>query len=181
MRAGRPLFHPAPSDVPLRDTAFADLDLELDTTRRVLDRVPADRFDWRPHEKSMTLGALAKHVAGLPRMAVMTMTTAEMDLAAARPPSDPVETHDDLMALWDASSAALRDALDGADDEALAAMWALRHGKRTVSADPRHLVIRRWALSHIVHHRGQLTVYLRLLDVPVPSVYGPSADDRGGM
>ena len=165
----------------LRDTLFADLDDELDTTRRVLDRVPADRFGWRPHEKSTTLGDLAKHVAGLPRMAVMALSTDDMDLSQARPPSDPVETHDDLMAMWDASSSALRAALSGADDDTLSAEWALRHGDRTISADPRHLVIRRWALSHIAHHRGQLTVYLRLLDVPVPSVYGPSADDRGGM
>ena len=165
----------------LRDTLFADLDDELDTTRRVLDRVPAEHFDWRPHEKSMTLRELAKHVAGLPKMAVMTLSTDEMDLAQPRPPSDPVDTHDDLLGLWDDSAAALRDALSGADDDTLSAEWALRHGERAISADPRHVVIRRWALSHIAHHRGQLTVYLRLLDVAVPSVYGPSADERGGM
>lgn len=165
---------------PLRDTAFADLDQEFDTTRRVLDRVPYDEHaDWKPHEKSMSLGALARHVAGLPRMAVMTLQTDELDLAGARPPADPVESRDDLLAVWDRNVQAVRGALEGADDDALSTEWALRHGERTVSADPRHLVIRRWALSHIAHHRGQLTVYLRLLDVPVPSVYGPTADERG--
>jgi uncharacterized damage-inducible protein DinB len=166
-------------DSPLRDAAFADLDLELATTRRVLDRVPYDgHADWTPHAKSMSLGALARHVAGLPRMAVMTLSTDEFDLAGARPPSDPVESSADLLAMWDRNVEALRGALSGADDDALSATWALRHGEHTVSADPRHLVIRRWALSHIAHHRGQLTVYLRLLDVPVPPVYGPTADER---
>ena len=169
------------SDSPLSDAAFADLDLELDTTRRVLDRVPGDRFDWQPHEKSMTLGALAKHIASLPRMAVATVGTDELDLAAPRPPSVPVQTHDDLLAAWDRNTALLREALADASDDHLAEMWTLRNGEHTLSADPRHLVIRRWALSHITHHRGQLTVYLRLLDVPVPSVYGPTADERGGF
>ena len=167
-------------DSALRDAVFADLDDELATTRRVLDRVPYDAHaDWKPHEKSVSLGALARHVAGLPRMAVATIQTDELDLAGVRPPSDPVESHADLLAVWDRNVAAFRGALGGADDDVLAATWTFRHGERTVAADPRHLVIRRWALSHVVHHRGQLTVYLRLLDVPVPSVYGPTADERG--
>ena len=169
------------SDSPLSDQAFADLDLELETTRRVLDRVPADQFDWQPHEKSMTLGALAKHIASLPRMAVATVGTDGLDLSAPRPPTAPVQTHDDLLAAWDRNTALLREALADASDDHLAEMWTLSHGEHTVSSDPRHVVIRRWALSHIAHHRGQMTVYLRLLDVPVPSVYGPTADERGGI
>lgn len=163
---------------PLRDAAFADLDLELATTRRVLERVPEDRLDWRPHPKSMPLGDLATHVANLLQWGVMTLSTDGVDMAAVRPPSDPPTTKAGILDLWDRNAEALRTAVAQATDADLGAPWALRLGEKTLSRDPRHLVARRWGTSHIVHHRGQLTVYLRLLDVPVPSVYGPTADER---
>ena len=164
---------------PLRSAAFADLDLELATTRRVLDRVPGDRLDWRPHEKSMTLGGLATHVANLLRFWQVTLTTDGMDMMAVRPPSDPPTTKEAILDLFDRNADALRALADAATDADLSADWSMRMGDKTLSTDPRHLVARRWGMSHIVHHRGQLSVYLRLLDVAVPSIYGPTADEKG--
>jgi len=166
------------SDAPLATATFADLDLELATTRRVLDRVPADRLDWRPHEKSMAIGELATHIANLLRWWKMTLTTDGFDMSQARPPSDPPTTKDGILDLWDANAAAVRELADATTDGDLSATWSLRAGEKVISADPRHLVVRRFGMSHVVHHRGQLSVYLRLLDVPVPSIYGPSADER---
>lgn len=166
------------SDTPLAAATFADLDLELATTRRVLDRVPADRLDWQPHEKSMTLGELATHIANLLRWWQMTLTTDEFDMKQARPPRDAPTTKEGILALWDQNVAAVRELAAETTDGDLHVTWTLRAGDRALSADPRHLVLRRFGMSHIVHHRGQLSVYLRLLDVPVPSIYGPSADER---
>ena len=165
-------------DTPLVTASFADLDLELSTTRRVLDRVPADRLAWQPHEKSMTLGELATHIANLLRWWQMTLTTEGFDISQARPPSDPPTTKEGILALWDQQAEALRALLTDTSDDDLRVMWTLRAGDHAISTDPRHLVVRRFGMSHIVHHRGQLSVYLRLLDVPVPSIYGPSADER---
>ena len=163
---------------PIRAAVFADLSLELATTRRVLDRVPGDRLGWRPHDKSMTLGGLATHIANLLRFWQVTLSTDSLDMATVRPPSDPPQTKDAILDLFDRNADALRALAETATDADLSADWSMRMGDRTLSTDPRHLVARRWGMSHVVHHRGQLTVYLRLLDVPVPPVYGPTADER---
>lgn len=165
-------------DTPLATATFADLDLELATTRRVLDRVPADRLDWRPHERSMTLGELATHIANLLRWWQMTLTTDGFDMSQARPPSDAPTTKDGILDLWDQNAAAVRELAAKTTDDDLNVTWTLRAGENVISTDPRHLVVRRFGMSHVVHHRGQLSVYLRLLDVPVPSIYGPSADEQ---
>lgn len=162
----------------LRDAAFADVETELATTRRVLERVPADRFDWRPHAKSMTLGELAVHIVTLLHVQTATLEHDGFDLAERRPPSAPPETTGDLVAAFDRRADALREALAETTDEDLAQTWTLRAGRRTLSASPRGTVLRHMGLSHVAHHRGQLSVYLRMLDVPLPPMYGPTADER---
>lgn len=162
---------------PLRDLAFADLSNELATTRAVLDRLPDGQFGWAPHEKSMTLGGLAAHMVTLLRMPPMVLSTDEVDLSGGRPPSPPLPDRAAVLSAFDAASAGVRDALAAASDEALGATWRLRMGEHTIAAGARREMLRHLFLSHLIHHRGQMTVYLRLLGVPVPPVYGPTADE----
>ncbi|MEM0963963.1 MAG: DinB family protein [Bacteroidota bacterium] len=157
---------------------FADLDVEIESTRRILSAVPWDQASWRPHERSMPLGSLAIHVATLPAFGTQSLQSEGVDMADLRRPPASVESTDDLVATWEGYVGTLRDALSEAADEHLDGTWTLTAGGHTLSAAPRHLTVRRWTLNHLIHHRGQLTVYLRLLGVPVPGVYGPSADDR---
>ena len=157
--------------------AFSDLATELATTRSVLDRVPDGQFDWAPHEKSMPLGHLAAHMVMLVGMPAMMLATDEVDLAAGRPPAEPMPDRAAVLAAFETAAAGARTALDGASDEALAGTWTLRMGKHTIAAGPRREMLRHLFLSHLIHHRGQMTVYLRLLGVPVPPVYGPTADE----
>lgn len=161
----------------LRTTALADLEHELATTRRVLARVPDDRFDWKPHPKSMSLGQLASHLAGVPEWGVATLTLPGLDFMSAPAPA-PATDGATLLATYDRGAAALGAALaeHGSDDE-LSETWVGRAGDRVVMQRPRIALMRSFVISHMVHHRGQLSVYLRLCDVPVPSIYGPSADE----
>ena len=157
--------------------AFFDLANELATTRAVLDRLPDGQFDWAPHEKSMPLGHLAAHMVMLVGMPAMMLATDEVDLAKGRPPAEPMPDRAAVLAAFETAAAGARTALDGASDEALAGTWALRMGEHTIAAGPRREMLRHLFLSHLIHHRGQMTVYLRLLGVPVPPVYGPTADE----
>jgi uncharacterized damage-inducible protein DinB len=153
-----------------------DMEEELASTKRVLDRVPEGRGGWRPHEKSKTLGELARHVADIPGLAATILETEEMD-ALTRPPREPLGTTAELIAHFDGGVRALRAALSRADDERMRGEWALRAGERVFVRRPRRALLRTMFLSHMIHHRAQLGVYLRLLNVPVPGVYGPSADE----
>lgn len=159
-----------------RHAAFADLDAELAATRRVLERLPDDRLDFRPHPKSWTLGGLATHIANLPVWITMTLTEDGIDLAAL-PRNEALPSAAAILDAFDRNAAAAREAWEATDDERLAAPWTVRHGTHVVTEQPRRAMLRSAGISHIVHHRGQLTVYLRLLDVPVPGLYGPSADE----
>ena len=157
---------------------IAELDTEAATTRRVLQRVPGDRLAWQPHAKSMTLGQLAHHIASIPgsiaRMAALDgfdMATRKMDYASCESVDALLETHD-------TSVAAAKAFLSGLTPEAAAAIWRLTFGEREIFAIPRAGVVRTMCLNHLIHHRGELVVYLRLLDVPVPVVYGRSADEN---
>ena len=174
-----PTDSPAPRSgpPPLRMIALGDLEHELATTRRVLERVPTEHFGYRPHPKSMTLGELAGHTANIPGWGTMTLTSEELDFAQPmeQPPA-PTSTAE-LVAAFDAGTALLRDAIGAAEDEALRATWTARRGEHVVFALPRVGVLRGFIVSHMVHHRAQLGVYLRLLDLPVPSMYGPTADE----
>ncbi len=163
--------------MPVGDALLAEFDKEVTTTRRVLERVPEDRFDWKPHAKSFSIGALAAHGAGLPTGAVETLTKSEIDLSPDQPPPAALPSREALLAAFDANAAAARAALAGRSDAELAGTWSLKRGGRTLFSMPKAAVLRSFVFNHLIHHRGQLTVYLRLLDVPVPAVYGPSADE----
>lgn len=159
------------------DALRTDFRHELATTRRVLERVPDEHLGWKPHAKSMSLGALATHLVNLVQWQVMTLEEDAFDLAGV-PPSDPYPSRDALLDAFDRRTARLREALEGADENTLAQTWTLRRGEAVLFERPRAAVLRGvGGLRHIVHHRGQLSVYLRLLDVPVPPIYGPTADE----
>ncbi|MDA1184277.1 MAG: DinB family protein [Acidobacteria bacterium] len=162
--------------MPIADGLLPEFDHETTTTRKVLDRAPEDRFDWTPHPKSFSLGALASHVANLPAWGADVLTTTEFDVAAEQPPVAPTSKAA-LLATFDDNVAATRSALVGKTDEELQVMWSLTRGDTAIFSMPRAGVLRSFVLNHLIHHRGQLSVYLRLLDVPVPSIYGPSADE----
>jgi uncharacterized damage-inducible protein DinB len=156
---------------------YADLDLELNATRRVLERVPFEHWNWKPHEKSATLGRLAVHLAELPHFAEVIATTDEMDMASTPYSPTVVRSTEELLALFDKSAASMRRVVPELDEERLAGGWRLRMGDAIFLDAPRSLLLRQHGISHPVHHRAQLTVYLRLLNIAVPGVYGPSADE----
>jgi len=160
----------------LIDALLPEFDHELTTTRRLLERAPEDRFDWKPHEKSMSLGGLTTHLANLPTWAEITLKQSEFDLAAW-PPAPLASSRRDLLERIDRNTASARAALAGRTDGELMAPWTLKNGSHAIFTMPKTSVLRSFCLNHIVHHRGQLSVYLRLLNVPVPSIYGPSADE----
>lgn len=156
---------------------------EMARTRTTLERIPPDALDWSPHEKSMTLRGLATHLATLPSWAGMVLRQDCFDVAPegeAAPRAEPVASVDAALARFDANVAEARTAIGAAGDESLTAAWTLLAGGRTVFSLPRIAVLQDMVLHHVIHHRAQLGVYLRLRDVPVPALYGPSADE-GGM
>lgn len=161
----------------LVDSLLPEFDREMSTTRRLLDRVPDDRLDFTPHPRSTTLGGLATHVANLPIWGAMTIQRSDLDLAEAGV-AELATSRADLLARFDANVATTRAALVAASDAELMAPWTLRRAGQTIFSMPRVGVWRAFVLSHIIHHRGQLTVYLRMNDVPLPSIYGPSADEN---
>jgi uncharacterized damage-inducible protein DinB len=161
----------------LKELFFWDLERELTVTRAVLERLPEEKYAWKPHEKSMSLGRLAMHVAYLPEWARATIAADEMDAAAApRPPLDP-EDRADLLARFDQNVAALRQAVGRFDAAEIGTNWTMRNGSCVLTSKPHATVYRIWCINHLVHHRGQLCLYLRLLDIPVPTVYFNTADD----
>jgi uncharacterized damage-inducible protein DinB len=162
------------------ETLAAELQQEAKTTRRLLERVPEGSFDWKPHDKSMTLGRLAGHVAELPSLIAPALTQDELDFATGTyQPFFPSSTAE-LLEKFDRNIDAAVGLLSGQSDERLNESWRLGSGEQTFFKGPRAAAVRVLALNHVVHHRGQLSVYLRLLDVPVPSIYGPSADEGPG-
>jgi uncharacterized damage-inducible protein DinB len=163
--------------MPLVDALLPEFDHEMATTRTVLERVPEEKFDWKPHAKSFSLGALAAHVATLPVWATETLTRGEIDLDPNQRPPSALPSRTELLATFDRNVGDARAALAGRTDAELDAMWSLKRGGRTLFTMPKTAVLRSFVLNHLVHHRGQLTVYLRLVDAPVPSIYGPSADE----
>jgi uncharacterized damage-inducible protein DinB len=159
----------------LRD--FDDLPGELATTRRLLERFPAEHAEWRPHPRSTNLAALATHLAWLPTFARVVLGDSDVDAASVPVISDPATTTDALLALHDARAAEALRALADTDAARLDQTWTLRHGAHVLRTGRRGRVLRELLVSHAAHHRGQLTVYYRMLGVPVPGVYGPSADE----
>ncbi len=164
--------------LPAAAALAAEFDRELPATRRVLERLPADRLDWRPHPKSMSAGQLAQHVASIPGTVARLVESDGLDVST-RPADYPAcESREALLATLDSSAAAMRGALAGLDEARARAVWRLTFGDREIFAMPRIEVVRSMGLNHWYHHRGELVVYLRLLDVPVPVVYGRSADEN---
>ena len=162
----------------IADTIRADFEEEMPATRKVIERVPGDRGEWRPHPKSFPLGHLAQLVSGMPGWLTNIATQPKLDLMTSPPYT--FETTDNLLAAFDRNVREARAALATLDDAKLDRSWSLTLGDRTVLSNAVGSTLRQ-TLRHLVHHRGQLTVYLRLLEVPVPATYGPSADDRAGF
>jgi uncharacterized damage-inducible protein DinB len=161
----------------LHHQAFVDLERELAVTRTVLERLPEEHYGWKPHEKSMTLIRLALHVAELPDWARVTLAQDELDFAnAPRPPME-VQHREELLARFDNNAAALKEVVKKFDAGKLGGSWSMRNGSQVMVTRPRDFVYRVWCMNHLVHHRGQLCLYLRLLNMPVPTVYFNSADD----
>jgi uncharacterized damage-inducible protein DinB len=164
----------------LCQTLAAEMRQEAKTTRRLLERVPEGSFDWKPHEKSMSLGRLAAHVAELPELIIPALTQPELDFASgAFKPFNPTSTAG-LLEKFDRNIEAAAGLLEKQPDDRMGEKWRLRSGDHVLFEMPRALVVRFVGLNHVIHHRGQLSVYLRLLDVPLPSIYGPSADEAPG-
>ena len=155
---------------------LSEFEREAATTRRVLERVPADKLTWKPHDKSMSIGKLAIHIA-VGQGYLSTWFREDVFSFAPSPTPDPAST-EEIVAAHDASVVAVRENLSTLTDASLAAEWSAKMGDKTLLAMPRGIAIRTLLLSHYYHHRGQLSVYLRLLDVKVPSIYGPSADEN---
>jgi uncharacterized damage-inducible protein DinB len=164
----------------LTDLLIAELDREVPRSRRVLAEVPAGKYDWKPHEKSMILGYLANMVATMPSWLAMGVKMNELDVAPASGSAmsqEKLETSDTLVKALDKSAADARAALSGTTDDFLMTPWKLLARGQVVQETPRWEMIQD-TINHWAHHRGQLTVYLRLLGAKVPSTYGPSADDK---
>ncbi|MEO7361423.1 MAG: DinB family protein [Gemmatimonadaceae bacterium] len=149
---------------------------EAAQTRKVLERIPTDKAAFTPHEKSMTMGKLAVHVADLASWTTMTLTTTELDMAGGYT-MPTFTTTDALLDMFDRNVEAGKMALMAANDEQLGVIWTLKSGEHVLLAMPRGQCLRSMCFNHTVHHRGQLSVYLRLIGVPVPGMYGPSADE----
>lgn len=153
-----------------------EMEQEAETTRKFLKLVPTDKFDWKPHEKSMTMKILAVHIAELPAWVTMGLTTDEMDFA--KNPYKPTQVNDtsELVELFEKSLASGKASLSAAKEEDLLPSWTLRNGEQVFAVMSKYEVIRH-AYSQTTHHRAQLGVYLRLLNIPIPGSYGPSADE----
>lgn len=156
----------------------AELKYEAVSTRKMLERIPAEKLSWKPHEKSMTLERIAGHLVEMVGWTKMTLTENELDFSKFD--HQPKEYADaaQLVADWDASVAESLEVLNNASDETMAENWTMRNGEQIYFTMPKAAVMRSFVINHIIHHRGQLSVYLRLLDIPVPPVYGPSADEQ---
>ena len=160
----------------LNQSLLSELDQEMASTRKALERVPTEKFGWKPHEKSGTMGWLANHIATIPQWATTTLQTETFNADGVAPPPQAANS-EDLLALFDKSVAEFRQILGNASDDSLKQTWSMIYGGQKIMEMPRIAVLRGMILNHLIHHRGQLTVYLRLNDIPVPALYGPSADE----
>jgi uncharacterized damage-inducible protein DinB len=159
----------------ISEMLLPEFDQEMANTRKILDCVPEDQFAWKPHAKSMSLARLASHVSELPNWGGLIINQDRLDLTPGMKPFL-AETKAELMEAHDKNVAATREAIAGAADEHFGKIWTFTYAGHTIFALPRTVALRNMVMSHLIHHRGQLSVYLRLLDVPIPGMYGPSAD-----
>ncbi len=156
---------------------IAEMKMEAANTRKILERVPVEKNDWKPHRKSMSLGRLATHVAEIPGWVTATMTTDELDFAKTEYKPHIAQSTQELLDILDKNVNEGVNALENSKDEDFDKMWTLRNGDQVYFTLPKKAVLRSFALSHHYHHRAQLGVYLRLLDIPIPGMYGPTADE----
>ena len=155
---------------------LAELEQEAQTTRRVLERVPGDKLSWKPHEKSMSLGQLATHIATIPGRIAQVLVNDSLDLSEFEEPA--AKSAAELIPFFNDSVRSAKEILGSMEEQKLLGTWKLTGNGKELLAVPRMAVVRSFLLNHWYHHRGQLSVYLRLLNVPVPSIYGPSADEN---
>lgn len=165
----------------IREIYLPEFEQEMKKTRAMLERVPEDKPDFVPHEKSMKLGRLAAHVAQLPEFGTMIIELPELDFSTGKMKQLVMESREQLLEAFDANVKKTRAAIEEATDERWQENWKLSFGGRTIVEDKRFLVYRGMFLNHQVHHRGQLGVYFRLNGIPLPCIYGPSADDKMGF
>lgn len=163
--------------MPLKDGILSEFDHEMGTTRRLLERIPEADLAWKPHDKSFTLGQLAAHIANLLNWALTTFDSDTFDLADAGPRGVPPASVAALLLTFDANVKKARAKIDEQTDPAFFARWTLKNNGEEVFTMPKIAVLRSFVLNHLIHHRGQLSVYLRLRNVPLPSIYGPTADE----
>jgi uncharacterized damage-inducible protein DinB len=155
---------------------LTEFDQEMAITRKVIERLPEDKYGWAPHEKSMKAGRLASHIAEMITWGTIGMKQDSFDLAGGHEPFN-AASRAELLKAFDQNVADCRQAIEGASDETLMKPWSLLNGKQTLMTVPKIVVLGSFVVNHIIHHRGQLSVYLRLTGTPVPSIYGPSADE----
>jgi uncharacterized damage-inducible protein DinB len=163
--------------MPINESFIAELQHEAATTRKILERVPFDNPDWKPHEKSMALGRLAGHVAELPTWVGAILDHDELDFAKMDYKPPVIKSAEELTAMHDKNAAEAAACLKKHPDEHFMANWKLRNGEEIYFDLPKIAVLRSFVFSHLIHHRAQLGVYLRLLDIPLPGSYGPTADE----
>jgi uncharacterized damage-inducible protein DinB len=164
----------------INQALLPEFDMEMANTRKTLERVPDDKLGWKPHEKSMTMGRLAGHLAELPTWGQTTIANDSHDIAPAGAPPQPAMTaksRQETLDAFDKNVASMRAAIAGASDDQLMKPWSLLKGGQTLMTMPKIAVLRGFVMNHAIHHRAQLGVYLRLNDIAVPSIYGPSADE----
>lgn len=162
----------------VKQLIVGDATHELAATRRILERLPEEHMAWKPHEKSMTLGGLATHLINLLNWQVAIFQSPEFDLSTVPLRRDALARRADVLEEFDANVGKLEKLIAECDEKTLGEEWTLRHGDHIILREPWATALRTLGLSHMVHHRAQLGVYLRLLDIPVPGIYGPSADEE---
>jgi uncharacterized damage-inducible protein DinB len=162
----------------MKDALIAEIKQEAVNTRKMLERADPDKFDWKPHEKSMTLGRLAAHIAEIPVWVNRTMEAEEYDFMKNIVKPVTYSNTAELLKVFEERQTAVIAALQNATDEMLNIKYKLKRGTDILAELPRKVLIRNFVFSHLAHHRGQLSVYLRMLDIPVPGMYGPSADEK---
>ncbi len=160
-----------------KEALLAEFDHEIGSTRRLLERVPDVQFGWKPHEKSYSLGDLSGHIANLLTWTNWILESTELDLATVSERPAPPASRDEVLGRLDLNARRARARLAEQTDASLLAVWTLNNGGREMFTMPRSSVLRSFVFNHLIHHRGQLTVYLRLQNVPLPSLYGPTADE----
>lgn len=161
----------------IKDAFIAELNYESALTKKMLERVPLDKKDWKPHEKSMSVGRLATHVAEITHWMTDILSADEFDFMKANFKPTTASSTEELLSIFQENLDKAIASLEKTTDEEFKKIWVVKNGETIMFQTPKNVAVRGWAFSHMIHHRGQLSVYLRLLDVPVPGMYGPTADE----